>query len=146
MFPLFVVGASIVSPSASSGREALARRLGLVALTDRPGTGAPVIERGAGTASDIEPAKPKMYGVMLYNSHRMDGVIVKEVIQEVFRKTAPEATRLMLVANQSGKALLGVYSKEVAEMKQKRGLEEGAAKMQAKWGFAGDFDLKVEEQ
>lgn len=146
MLTLLALGAATAIPTSSSARDALARRPGFVALQDRPGTGAPVIERGTGTSSGTEPAKPKMYGVILYNSHMMDGFVVKEVIQEVFRKTPPEATRLMLAADQQGKALLGVYTKEIAEMKQKKALEDGASKMRAKWGISGDFDLKVEEQ
>lgn len=142
MFPLLSLGVAALLPTEPSGRPALAARL--FGGDSERGTG--LLERGTSTRSGAEPEKPKMYGVVLYNSPRMDGVVVKEVLQEVFRKTAGEATRLMLGAHSSGKALCGMYTKEVAEMKHKQGMEAAAAKMQAKHGFAGDMTLRVEEQ
>jgi len=60
---------------------------------------------------------PKMWRVLLHNDDYTTMEFVVEVLQEVFRKSMPEATRIMLIVHRSGKGVAGVYTKEVAETK-----------------------------
>jgi len=61
--------------------------------------------------------KPPMYRVVILNDDYtpMDFVIV--LVQYVFRKTAEDATRIMLEVHQKGVAVAGIYTHEIAETK-----------------------------
>jgi ATP-dependent Clp protease adaptor protein ClpS len=70
---------------------------------------------GADVKERVE--KPKMWRVLLFNDDYTTMEFVIEVLMEVFRKTMPEATRVMLTVHRSGKGVAGVYTREVAETK-----------------------------
>lgn len=80
--------------------------------TDRPdektGTGAEVKDR-------LE--KPRMFRVLLHNDDYTTMEFVVQVLMEVFHKTLPEATRVMLAVHRSGRGVAGIYTREVAETK-----------------------------
>jgi ATP-dependent Clp protease adaptor protein ClpS len=64
-----------------------------------------------------EVTEPPMYRVLLLNDDYTTMEFVVEILMAVFKKTAREATRIMLNVHNSGVGLCGVYSYEIAETK-----------------------------
>jgi ATP-dependent Clp protease adaptor protein ClpS len=64
-----------------------------------------------------EIKKPRKFKVVLINDDFTPMEFVCELLVYVFRKSAAEATRLMLTIHESGKGIAGVYTKEIAEAK-----------------------------
>lgn len=62
-------------------------------------------------------AKPPMYAVMLNNDDTTDPNFVVNVLRDVFNINEQKAIGIMLTAHRSGKAVVVVCSKEVAETK-----------------------------
>ncbi len=71
--------------------------------------------------------KPKMWRALIHNDDYTTREFVVEVLMEVFRKTMPEATRVMLTVHRSGKGVAGVYTKEVAETKASQATDRAQA-------------------
>lgn len=63
----------------------------------------------------IEP--PSMYNVILNNDDYTPMDFVIEVLQKFFMMDVEYATQLMLQIHYKGKAICGVYTAEIAEMK-----------------------------
>ena len=61
--------------------------------------------------------EPPMYKVLLLNDHYTTMEFVVMVLEQVFHKTAEDATQIMLAVHQAGKGVAGLYPKEVAETK-----------------------------
>ncbi len=80
---------------------------------------------GADVKERVE--KPKMWRVLVHNDDYTTMEFVVEVLIEVFRKTAAEATRVMLTIHRSGKGVAGVYTKEVAETKASQATDRARA-------------------
>jgi len=66
---------------------------------------------------DIELDEPKMFRVILHNDHYTTMDFVVEVLVKVFRKPAPEATRIMLDVHKKGQGICGVYTYDIASTK-----------------------------
>lgn len=66
---------------------------------------------------DEEPELPKQYQVWLLNDDYTPYDVVVEVIMEVFAFRRDEANRRMRGAHETGRALMGTFSKDVAETK-----------------------------
>ena len=62
-------------------------------------------------------SEPRLYRVILINDHYTTQEFVILVLEQVFNKSQSEANSLMLKVHTEGNALVGVYSKEIAEMK-----------------------------
>lgn len=62
-------------------------------------------------------SEPKLYKVILVNDHYTTQEFVVLILEQVFNKNQDEAKHLMLKVHTEGSALVGVYSKEIAEMK-----------------------------
>ena len=60
---------------------------------------------------------PPMYKVLLHNDDYTTMEFVVEILQQVFRKSAEEATRIMLLVHKSGYGVCGVFTEDVAETK-----------------------------
>ncbi len=66
-------------------------------------------------ATSIRP--PRGYAVFLHNDDYTTMEFVMEVLMRFFAKTETEAQALMLRVHTQGKAVAGLYSKDVAETK-----------------------------
>ena len=66
-----------------------------------------------GTAS----ATPRRFKVLMHNDDFTTMEFVIEVLRLFFHKGATEATHLMLTIHKKGKAVAGVYPRDVAETK-----------------------------
>ncbi|MBC8209127.1 MAG: ATP-dependent Clp protease adapter ClpS [Desulfobulbaceae bacterium] len=66
---------------------------------------------------ELELHEPSLYKVLLHNDDytSMDFVIL--VLEHVFRKSMPEATKIMLNVHQQGVGVAGVYTREICETK-----------------------------
>jgi len=60
---------------------------------------------------------PRMWRVILHNDDYTTQEFVVGILRNVFRKSEPEAVRIMMEVHQKGKGVAGVYSHEVAETK-----------------------------
>lgn len=61
--------------------------------------------------------EPPFYKVLLHNDDYTSMEFVVLLLEKVFNKSTPEATRIMLNVHQQGIGVAGVYSKEIAETK-----------------------------
>jgi ATP-dependent Clp protease adaptor protein ClpS len=64
-----------------------------------------------------ETAVPKRYMVIFHNDDYTTMEFVVEALQRFFHKTETEALHIMLTVHKKGKAVAGVYSRDVAETK-----------------------------
>tara|TARA_R110002072_G_scaffold4663_3_gene32394 strand:+ start:445 stop:801 length:357 start_codon:yes stop_codon:yes gene_type:complete len=75
-------------------------------------------DRGLATAADKPKlAKPPLYKVLLFNDDYTPMEFVVGVLMEFFHMPAEKATQIMLKVHTDGKAVCGVYSRDVAETK-----------------------------
>lgn len=65
----------------------------------------------------IKISPPKMYKVILLNDDYTPFNVVVEIIREVFGKNMREAMQIMDLAHRSGKAICGIFPKEIAIIK-----------------------------
>jgi len=61
--------------------------------------------------------EPSLYKVLLHNDDYTSMEFVVLLLEKVFNKSTPEATRIMLNVHQQGVGIAGVYHKEIAETK-----------------------------
>jgi len=66
---------------------------------------------------DNELKEPDMYVVILHNDHYTTMDFVVEVLTEVFQKSTPEATKIMMDVHKKGKGLVGTYPYDIAASK-----------------------------
>jgi len=64
-----------------------------------------------------ETKEPSLYRVILLNDDYTTMEFVVYVLETVFHKTTPEATRIMLNIHKKGAGMCGVYTREIAETK-----------------------------
>ncbi len=76
-----------------------------------------VTEQDFGIKSKIRTKIPSMYKVLLLNDDYTPMDFVVQILQDVFDKTAQEATQIMLAVHRSGVGVCGIYTLEVAETK-----------------------------
>jgi ATP-dependent Clp protease adaptor protein ClpS len=77
------------------------------------GTGTETLER-------VKTKKPQMFRVVMHNDDYTTQEFVVHVLIEFFRKDPTEANALMLKVHMTGKAIVGVYTKDIAETKIER--------------------------
>ncbi|HMO17444.1 MAG TPA: ATP-dependent Clp protease adaptor ClpS [Oligoflexia bacterium] len=69
------------------------------------------------TKKKINVSEPRKYRVLLINDHYTTQDFVVLILEQVFNKNPDEAKSLMLDVHTKGSAQVGIYPKEVAEMK-----------------------------
>ena len=67
--------------------------------------------------SDLEVIEPKKYKVLLLNDDYSTMDFVIDILTRVFRKTADQATQIMLNIHNNGKEVCGIYTHEIASTK-----------------------------
>ena len=81
------------------------------------------------TDTDIVLNEPKMYKVILHNDHYTTMEFVVQILKSVFKKSTPEAVRIMLNVHRKGIGVCGAYTAQIAETKvnevHKRARESG---------------------
>jgi len=69
------------------------------------------------TKDEIKFITPKLYKVILLNDDYTTFDFVIEILKTVFHKSEEEAINLTLKVDREGKASVGVYPYEIAQMK-----------------------------
>ncbi|MCC7108177.1 MAG: ATP-dependent Clp protease adaptor ClpS [Deltaproteobacteria bacterium] len=82
--------------------------------------GKPGKDGGAGTQTleRVRTKKPQLWRVLMHNDDFTTQEFVVHVLVQFFRKDPTEANALMLKVHMSGRAIVGVYTKDVAETKR----------------------------
>ncbi len=86
--------------------------LEIMADTNQPNHGT-----GAKTREHIEIELPRQYKVIFHNDDFTTMDFVTEVLKAVFNKGSNEAVLLMMKVHREGRAIVGVYSYDVAMTK-----------------------------
>lgn len=94
-------GASLMEPVRAMGAGGITEIEGGVMLSD------PV----------VKTKRPPLYKVVLLNDDYTPMDFVVTVIEHIYRKDHEDAVDLMLQIHQKGQAIVGVYTREVAETK-----------------------------
>lgn len=94
-------GASLMEPVRAMGAGGITEIEGSVMLSD------PV----------VKTKRPPLYKVVLLNDDYTPMDFVVTVIEHIYRKDHEDAVDLMLQIHQKGQAIVGVYTREVAETK-----------------------------
>lgn len=81
----------------------------------KPGDGGP--NDSTQTLERSKTQKPRLYRVLMHNDDFTTQEFVVHVLSHHFRKDATEASFLMLKVHTTGKAIVGKYTRDVAETK-----------------------------
>ena len=65
----------------------------------------------------IEVQEPPQYKVLLHNDDYTSMEFVVSILENIFRKSRQEATRIMLNVHEKGIGVAGIYSREICETK-----------------------------
>jgi ATP-dependent Clp protease adaptor protein ClpS len=86
---------------------------------DRRGQSAGLQEHGIQVAEKTRPSvkRPKMYKLLMLNDDYTPMEFVVHVLQRFFEMSEERAVKLMLQIHNEGKALIGVFTYEIAETK-----------------------------
>ncbi|HQR73205.1 MAG TPA: ATP-dependent Clp protease adaptor ClpS [Sulfurovum sp.] len=66
---------------------------------------------------DLRLEEPKMYRVLLHNDDYTSMDFVVEILTSIFHKSYMQAEQIMLHIHETGKAICGVYTFEIAQTK-----------------------------
>ncbi len=69
------------------------------------------------TQKKTDIKEPSLYKVLLHNDDYTSMEFVVSILENIFRKSTPEATRVMLDVHQQGIGVAGVYTREICETK-----------------------------
>ena len=64
-----------------------------------------------------ETKEPQLYKVLLHNDDYTTMEFVISILETVFHKSTPDATKIMLNVHHEGVGVAGVYTKEIGETK-----------------------------
>ena len=68
-------------------------------------------------SQDTSEDRPPMYKVLLHNDDYTTMEFVVDILVQVFGKSLEKATQIMLNVHNKGKAVCGIYPREIAETK-----------------------------
>lgn len=69
------------------------------------------------TKDAIETKEPPLYKVLLHNDDYTTMEFVIAILETVFHKSTPDATKIMLNVHHEGVGVAGIYTKEICETK-----------------------------
>lgn len=72
---------------------------------------------GAATREKVRIEKPHLYKVVFHNDDFTTMEFVTEVLRRVFNKPVDEAVALMMKIHREGRAIVGIYSYDIAMTK-----------------------------
>ena len=88
---------------------------------------------------NVKVQKPKLYKVLMHNDDYTTMEFVVQVLMNIFNKTAPEATKIMLDIHKKGIGVAGIYPYDIAVTKISQVHNEAREK-----GFPLKLSLKEE--
>lgn len=65
----------------------------------------------------VEIKEPKLYKVLLHNDDYTSMEFVISILENIFNKSTPDATQIMLNVHHEGRGIAGVYTREIGETK-----------------------------
>ncbi len=74
-------------------------------------------QSGTTTKDTIEIQEPPMYKVLMHNDDYTSMEFVIAVLMQIFDKSEPDATKIMLNVHEKGVGVAGIYTREIAETK-----------------------------
>ena len=75
------------------------------------------LDSGLLTEEKEEIKEPGFYNIYLHNDDYTTMEFVVNILVNIFHKTMDEATKVMYIVHKEGRAVAGVYTKEIAETK-----------------------------
>lgn len=69
------------------------------------------------TEEILEIKEPRLYKVLLHNDDYTTMEFVISILETVFHKSTPDATRIMLNVHNEGVGIAGIYTREISETK-----------------------------
>lgn len=69
------------------------------------------------TQKKTDLQEPSLYKVILHNDDYTSMEFVISILEKIFSKSTPEATRIMLDVHQQGIGVAGIYTREICETK-----------------------------
>lgn len=87
-------------------------------VMDRP----PDIEKTTGTKKTVQ--RPPMYAVLLHNDDYTSGEFIIMMLEKYFNRDEQASEQIMIAAHKQGTAVVGVYTKDVAETKVDAALKD----------------------
>lgn len=69
------------------------------------------------TESIVDVKEPQLYKVLLHNDDYTTMEFVISILENVFHRTANDATQIMLNVHNEGVGVAGIYTKEICETK-----------------------------
>ncbi len=86
-------------------------------------TNSPAEIGGVAVDSRHKTEIPRRFKVLLHNDDYTTMEFVIDVLRQFFHKTEPEATHIMLTVHKKGRAVAGIYTRDIAESKVARVLK-----------------------
>lgn len=69
------------------------------------------------TEDKTEIKEPRLYKVLLHNDDYTSMEFVISILETIFHKSPPDATKIMLNVHNRGVGIAGIYTKEICETK-----------------------------
>ncbi|MDS0524176.1 ATP-dependent Clp protease adaptor ClpS [Clostridium sp. SHJSY1] len=86
----------------------------------------------------VKMKEPKKYKVVMYNDDFTPMEFVVYILENIFKKSEEEAVQIMMSVHKGGKAVVGIYSYDIAKTKA-----DTAISLSRQEGYP--FRIKVEE-